>query len=203
MHFPEQYINAQTAEIGYQTRSQIDDSQHGTRLAAQVGDPHIWTLSIDTPPLGYSAVMGLFASTVKLQGRALSCRFKNPLRSVGLGLGANCRIRADVIASSNIIKVTGAPASKMGVLLPGDFISFAGHQKVYMVQNTVNTSGLGQATIEVSPFTRSALSAGTAIQSGSDVYFNLSLKTDVQKLNLDARKGEHIINLQFEERLNA
>lgn len=202
MLFPQEFADPQSVQLGYKADTQVSESHGGTQYASQLGQPHQWTIELTTPPLNHSKALALFSFAVSLSGRLRACSLPNPLPPVGSGVGANCTVRTSVSQFADSIAITGAPSSKTALLMPGDFISLIGHEKAYMVTAQVNTNGLGQATIPVTPSIRKAMGAGVAVQSGVDVRFNMALKTDVQKLNLSALKPNERVVLQFEERLH-
>lgn len=202
MLFPQEFSDPQSVQLGYKSDTQVSPSHGGTQYANQIGQPHQWTIELTTPPLNHSKAMSLFSFAVSLSGRLRACSLPNPLPPVGSGVGSNCTVRTSVNQFANSIAITGAPSSKTGLLMPGDFICLVGHEKAYMVTAQVNTNGLGQATIPVTPNIRKAIGAGVSIKSGADALFNMALKTDVQKLNLSALKPNQRVVLQFEERLH-
>lgn len=202
MLFPQEFSDPQSVQLGYKSDTQVSDSHGGTQYANQIGQPHQWTLELTTPPLNHSKSLALFSFAASLAGRLRACSLPNPLPPVGFGLGASCTVRTAANQFDSEIAITGAPSSKLGALMPGDFISLLGHEKAYMVTAQVNTNGLGQATIPVTPSLRKLIGAGVSVKSGADVRFNMALKTDVQKLNLSALKPNERVVLKFEERLH-
>lgn len=202
MFFPQEFSDPQEAQLGYKTETQVSKTHGGTQYASQIGQPHQWTLELTTPPLNHQKAMALFSFTASMNGRLRACVMRNPLPNFGIGLGGACKLRTAANQFSDSLAVTGALASKVAALMPGDFISILGHQKAYMVTAQVNTNGLGQATIPVTPSLRKAIGAGAIIKSGRDAEFNVALKTDVQKLDLSAQKLNQRVVLKFEERLH-
>lgn len=195
-------IAAKKINIAAKSQTQVSPSHAGTQYANQVGEQHQWQISFNTKPLRYSEVMELFAFANGCSGRLRAFKYPNPLPPIGAGVGDNCTVRTAANALASSIAITGAPASVLGALKAGDFISFDGHEKVYMVSALTNTNGLGQATIHFSPSLRTSVGAGVQVRSGRDVQFNMALKTDLNSLGLDASRLHQTINLQLEERLH-
>ncbi|MDK1289777.1 hypothetical protein [Pseudoalteromonas umbrosa] len=202
MHFPTHLLDPQKLSITAKSKTQLDPSHAGPEYANQLGDPHKWELSLTTVPLVYAKTMELFAFANTLGGRFKYFRLPNPFPAIGKGLGDDCRAKDGAYAMATSISVIGATQSLVDALMPGDFISFIGHEKAYMVTEPVTINSLGHAIVRFSPSLRKAVGAGEKIHSCDGVSFNVALKTDLLKLDLVATKYRNSFVLQLSERLH-
>lgn len=199
MTFPAEFVDPQSVVISSKTHNQTANGHGGKSYVAQIGDPQYFCLDITTPSLEYTDCMALFAFAVSLRGQFGRCTYRNPLPPLGSGIGSNSKARTSVVAMQTSVPISGAIAAKTNALKVGDLIQFANHRKVYMITQNVSTNGVGQSTLHFTPSLRTAISRNTHIYAGREVHFQLSLKTDVTKLNLEATKTSQKITLQFEE----
>tara|TARA_R100001443_G_scaffold11659_1_gene21201 strand:- start:5124 stop:5750 length:627 start_codon:yes stop_codon:yes gene_type:complete len=84
-------------------------------------------------------------------------------------------------ANSASVDITGATASATGYLLAGDYIAI--NNQLLKVLNDVNTNGSGEATIDIFPSIRTALSGSDAVTvSNAQGIFRLA--TNEQNINI-------------------
>lgn len=201
--FPPEFADPQKVRVSQKTATQLSETHGGITYANQIGVPHQWLFSITTPPLDYAACMALFSFSCSLGGRLNACRVTNPFPPLGSGVGDVCTVRTEAQAMSDSVSVTGAPASRSEVLQPGDYIQFSNHSKVYMITAPAGTNGLGQTTLPITPQLRQRVPVGALVQTGRGVGFRMALKTDITKLDLDARgKAMNVVTIELEERIH-
>ena len=200
MIFPAKFVSPQSARITTKTTTQVSPTHSGLSRASSVGNTHRFSIELKTKPLSYPDVMELFAFVASLSGQHRHCLLANPLPSVGVGLG-NATLREQAAQGADFIAVNASARSVLGALLPGDFVQFANHSKVYIVTTKANTNGLGQSSFSVYPRLRKAVPVGTVVTSGADVRFSMSLDTDDQDIMLAAHtKQLNTLVIDFTER---
>ncbi|MBD1583503.1 hypothetical protein [Pseudoalteromonas sp. S16_S37] len=202
MLFPSRFVDPRSVRFGSKTVTQVSETHGGTVYANMLGDPHQWQIELTTCTMEYSDCMELFAFACSLSGKLKMCRLRNPMPVIGLGLSDTCTIREDIPAGVSSIPISSFQSNRMGVLLPGDFIQITGSDKAYMVTGTVNTNGVGESTIPITPKLRRAATKGQKLVSGKNVFFSMSLTTDEQTIIFSAKDGvKQKVILGFEERL--
>lgn len=200
--FPQKYMLPQQSRLRSVDVTQTQDSQGGIDHTNRIGYKHKWAIDITTPKLKYSDVMALFSFACQLGGKYSPCLVPNPYPPVG---------SADFLTQSREITPQGAqsvalfnlPSAKTNLLLPGDFIQFVDHSKVYMVTQPLNSNGAGQGTVSFTPPLRKNVAQNVPCRVGDRVFFTMRLKSDKQDIQLRADQGkESPVKIEFEEYIN-
>ncbi|HEY3432553.1 MAG TPA: hypothetical protein VGK09_08395 [Rhodocyclaceae bacterium] len=76
----------------------------------------------------------------------------------------------------NAVATRGWTANAVGVLKAGDYISFYGHTKVYMVTADASSDGAGNATLTIEPPLLASPADGAAVQTSPS--FTVALASD-------------------------
>ena len=84
-----------------------------------------------------------------------------------------------------------------GTLKAGDFIKFAGHDKVYMVVADVTADGSNEATVTIEPPLITAL-ANNEVVTYDNVAFTVHLTNDIQEFGVAGADKDGALLYQFE-----
>lgn len=95
------------------------------------------------------------------------------------------------------IAIKELPASTGSVLLRGDFLKFANHDKVYLVTADVASDASGLATVSIDPALVTSPADDSSVTYDS-VSFNVALTTDLSGVDLESPLTG-FIELEFEE----
>ena len=171
------FVSMQSAKPKSVTKTLIDRAHSGKRFVRKIGDPQWWEFDFTTPPLAHAQSLELFAFVCSQGGQYGSFYIPNPFPNIAQNLtnrvSPNIAVGADnfALSSSNY--------------MPGDFIQFSSHDKVYLVTNVTSTH------VSIYPNLKAVVGAGSAIKYGKDVLFKVALQNDENDLLIDAKKGKH------------
>lgn len=200
--YPAQYVLPQQARLRSLDETQTDPTQGGVDTANRIGYMHKWAIDMTTPKLKYVDVMALFSFTCSLGGKFTPCLLSNPYPMLGTGM-SDARMRENISQGTQNAPLYNLPGAKAGILLPGDFIQFSNHSKVYMVTQVLSSNGAGQGTVHFTPPLRTAVAQNNPAIAGEAVKFTMRLKSDSQDIQLSAREGKEVpIKIELVEFIN-
>ena len=93
--------------------------------------------------------------------------------------------------------VTDGWSAGATILKAGDFVSFAGHSKIYMVTADATSDGGGNVTLAIEPGLVES-PAENAVITVANVAFTVALKNEVQEFSLGT-SGLYSFELDLEE----
>lgn len=200
--YPAQYVLPQQARLRSLDETQTDPTQGGVDTANRIGYMHKWGVDMTTPKLKYTDVMALFSFMCALGGKFTPCLLANPYPPLGTGM-SDARLRETISQGTQSAPLYNLPGAKAGLLLPGDFIQFTNHSKVYMVTQVLSSNGAGQGTVYFTPPLRTAVAQNNPAIAGAAVKFTMRLKSDSQDIQLSAREGKEVpIKIELVEFIN-
>lgn len=123
--------------------------------------------NLQYPPMSHANANAFIAWLLKLDGMVGTFYFSDPDPLLGTGLGSPVVAAGGFASDMKSVATSGWTASKTGVLLPGDWISFSNHE-LKRVTDQVDSDGSGNATIYFEHPQRTAVSTGTAIALGTN-----------------------------------
>lgn len=139
-----------------------------------------WTFTAKYNPMTRAEFMPVYAFVTALQGRFGTFTITPPVISSTSGTASGTiRVNGAHTAGDKTIAIDGIT----GTLKAGDFVKFAGHDKVYMV--TVDRAGVGSLSIE--PGIVENL-ANDEVITYNNVPFKMRLSNDVQEYSLSANE---------------
>jgi len=126
----------------------------------------------------------IYAFVVSQRGQYETFTYTPPLIGVARGaMGGTPLVNAVHAVGVTSIATDGWPNSTL-VLKAGDFVKFAGHNKVYLVTANATTDGTGAVTLTIEPPLNTALANNEAI-TVNGVPFTVALVSDVQAFGLE------------------
>lgn len=182
MIFPAKYLDASTFTLTSETLTEV--TEYGLNYeVAKRGNPHRWNIEFRTIPLDHSNSRGLNAFLNSLDGRYETFTMTSPLpwlsKSTTLTLANNASA-----GDSQVTVFTGLIA-QTDVISAGELIKFENHDKVYEIQEDMNTDNAGRATLKLTPNLFEAVSLNGSV---TKAVFTLRLNKDKIALTLDATK---------------
>jgi hypothetical protein len=143
-----------------------------------------WTLEVEFPPMTRDEFAPIYAFVVSQRGQYETFTYTPPLIGVARGaMGGTPLVNAVHAVGVTSIATDGWPNSTL-VLKAGDFVKFAGHNKVYLVTANATTDGTGAVTLTIEPPLNTALANNEAI-TVNGVPFTVALVSDVQAFGLE------------------
>lgn len=141
----------------------LNQSISGRRQVRQIGS-QFFSFSVQMPPLQYDDAMDIFAFLTKQKGMYETFTIQYPTNNRGAGKDETDILVAGAhSAADGTIDLDGFAASTSSVLKAGDFIKFANHSKVYMVQADADSDATGATTILIEPSLVSSLADNEAV----------------------------------------
>lgn len=127
----------------------INQTLSGKKSARQIGAQY-FSFTVNMPPVEQTTAQEIFAFLAKQKGGYENFDITAPLHNKGTGHNeTDILVNGAQTAGDSSIAIDGFNGHNK-VLEAGDIIQFAGHSKVYMVEDTVNASG-GAATVNILP----------------------------------------------------
>lgn len=126
-----------------------------------------WQFQLNYPTMTQTNINAWIAFLLKLKGMVGTFYFSDPDPLLG-----NIYTSTPIVAAGGFdsdmcsVETSGWTASKTGLLLPGDWISFSNYE-YKRVTTQVDSDGSGNATIYFEPRQRTVVSASTAIATGT------------------------------------
>jgi len=149
----------------------------GKMFSVQV-DGQRFKFSAAYPPMTRAEFAPVIAFIMKQRSQKETFQIALPdLKNAKGDVSGTITIDGNHSAGDTTINVTGMT----GTLKAGDYISFGGHSKVYMVVSDA-TASVGDATLTIEPPLRSNLSTAESV-TYDNVLFTVRLTNDVQTFN--------------------
>jgi hypothetical protein len=143
-----------------------------------------WGLRGSYAPLTRAQAAELFAFSVKQRGQFETFTIVPPTVSTPMGVATGTPlINGAHVAGDTTIATDGWTNSTADILKAGDYIKFAGHDKVYMVTaDAISSSSGGAVTVSIHPALMSALANNEGI-TVSNVPFTVAFASDQQDVS--------------------
>lgn len=160
----------------------LNQTLSGKKSARQIGAQY-FSFTVQMPPVDQLKAQEIFAFLSKQKGGFENFTIAAPLNNKG-----NSHSETDILV--NGATSAGASAVPMDgfshtnhALRAGDLIKFAGHSKVYMVQDEVTASG-GSATVNIQPNLVANVADNEAVTTNKPL-FNVYLANDEIRYTTD------------------
>lgn len=169
------------------------------RQARSRGGAQRWAIEAEYPPnLSRAELAPILAFALAQRGQYEIFTLIPPaLWSTARGIATGTPLVNGAGQSGRTINTKGWSANITGILLMGDFIKFAGHDKVYLVTADANSDGSGNAAIVIEPAIMSSPANNAAI-TVANVPFSVSFVSDIQEFDLDP-PNKHVFKVSFVE----
>ena len=172
----------------------LNQTLSGKKSARQIGAQY-FSFTVQMPPVDQLKAQEIFAFLSKQKGGYENFTIAAPLNNKG-----NSHSETDILV--NGATSAGASAVPMDgfshtnhALRAGDLIKFAGHSKVYMVQDEVTASG-GSATVNIQPNLVADVADNEAVTTNKPL-FNVYLANDEIRYTTDT---SGFYNISFDVR---
>jgi hypothetical protein len=172
----------------------LNQTLSGKKSARQIGAQY-FSFTVQMPPVDQLKAQEIFAFLSKQKGGYENFTIAAPLNNKG-----NSHSETDIVV--NGATSAGASAVPMDgfshtnhALRAGDLIKFAGHSKVYMVQDEVTASG-GSATVNIQPNLVANVANDEAVTTNKPL-FNVYLANDEIRYTTDT---SGFYNISFDVR---
>lgn len=184
MILPAKFNRGRKCTITSKTLTEVTDYGFNTQVNKR-GNGQKWAIEFTTGLLEERDARELVAFLDSLNGRYETFTMDCPLRY----LGKNTSFKVDGTAGSNTLAVSQLYNNDTDVLVAGDFISIAGHDKVYKVVTGTDADGAGDGSITIFP----KLQTTVVNANGSPATFTLRMVADNNSLAIDAAKSHHTV----------
>jgi len=142
-----------------------------------------WAIRGSYAPLTRVQAAELFAFSVKQKGQFETFTIVPPTVSTPMGVATGTPlVNGAHVAGDTTIATDGWTTSTTDILKAGDFLKFAGHDKVYMLTADATSSGGGAVTVSIHPALMSALANNEGI-TVSSVPFTVAFASDQQDVS--------------------
>jgi hypothetical protein len=139
----------------------LNQTLSGKKSARQIGAQY-FSFTVQMPPLEQMKAQEIFAFLQKQKGSSGNFTIQAPLNNLGTSKNeTDILVNTAHSAGIDTVNMDGFSHTNH-VLRAGDLIKFAGHSKVYIVQEEVTASG-GQAAVKISPNLVSSLANNEAV----------------------------------------
>ena len=172
----------------------LNQTLSGKKSARQIGAQY-FSFTVQMPPVDQLKAQEIFAFLSKQKGGYENFTIAAPLNNKGTS-----HSETDILV--NGVTSAGASAVPMDgfshtnhALRAGDLIKFAGHSKVYIVQDEVTASG-GSATVNIQPNLVSDVADNEAVTTNKPL-FNVYLANDEIRYTTDT---SGFYNISFDVR---
>jgi hypothetical protein len=170
-----------------------------TRQSRSRGGAQRWGIEATYPPnLSRAELAPIIAFALKQRGQWDTFTLTPPaLWATARGIATGTPKIKGGSQSGRNIATDGWTASQTGILLAGDFLKFAGHDKVYMVTENANSDGSGDATLVIEP----ALMATPADNEDitvTGVPFTVAFASDSHEFDINSA-SHHSFSVKFVE----
>lgn len=193
MIFPSKYLDASTFVLTSETLTEY--TEYGLNVeVAKRGSPHRWTIEFRTIGLDHTNARGLNAFLNSLEGRFNTFTMQSPLP--WLSPATSITASSSVSAGASEIPVLTGLNNTTGAILAGELIKFAGHDKVYEVQEDVDTNGTGGGTMKITP---NLFSDVSNLETINKAVFTLRLSKDNVSLSLSANNRVQPVTITAKE----
>jgi len=158
----------------------------GRRQTRQIAGQR-WEMTANFPPMTRAEFAPIYAFLIKQRGMFDSFTVAPPTVKNSLGTGAGTPLVNNAGGSQTGRSViTDGWSTGATVMKAGDFISFAGHTKIYMLTADATSDVGGNVTLAIEPGLVES-PAENAVITTSGVAFTVALKNEMQEfaLNVD------------------
>lgn len=184
---PSKFVDMESANLINNSPSRKDQLPNLKTYTRAIEGAQRWEFDFRTPRFGYEEAMELYSFVCSLNGSYVVFDLPNPMPVVGVN--TNTPTAANSISSgASAMAINGLTANQQKALMPGDFVRFANHSKVYMVTDRIDASGAGQGSLLFYPDLKEDVPASTAIEHGEAVEFTVMLENDIQDLLVSAKQ---------------
>jgi len=153
----------------------INQTLSGKKSARQIGAQY-FSFTVQMPPLEQLKAQEIFAFLSKQKGGFENFTIAAPLDNKGTSHSeTDILVNGATSAGASAVPMDGFSHTNHA-LRAGDLIKFAGHTKVYMVQDEVTASG-GGATVNIQPNLVAAVANNEAVTTNKPL-FNVYLEND-------------------------
>ena len=129
----------------------LNQTLSGKKQVRQIGSQY-FSFTVQMPPLQREKAQEVFAFLQKQKGSFEDFTIVAPLDNLGAGKAeTDIQVVGAHTSGDATIALDGFTANQAGALKAGDLVKFAGHSKVYMVQNNIDADGSGALTLQISP----------------------------------------------------
>ena len=129
----------------------LNQTLSGKKQVRQIGSQY-FSFTVQMPPLQQEKAQEVFAFLQKQKGSFEDFTIVAPLDNLGAGKAeTDIQVVGAHTSGDATIALDGFTANQTGALKAGDLVKFAGHSKVYMVQNNIDADGSGALTLQISP----------------------------------------------------
>lgn len=137
-------------------------------------------LELDFAPMTRDQFAPIYAFAIAQRGQYETFTYIPPVLGTPRGaVGGTPLVNGAHSAGDNTIATDGWPNSTL-VFKAGDFVKFAGHNKVYMVTANATSSGAGAVTLTIEPPLNSALVNNESIIA-TNIPFTVAFVSDMQE----------------------
>jgi len=173
----------------------LNQTLSGKKSARQIGAQY-FSFTVQMPPVDQLKAQEIFAFLSKQKGGYENFDITAPLNNKGTSHSeTDILVNGATSAGASAVPMDGFSHTNHA-LRAGDLIKFAGHSKVYMVQDEVTASG-GSATVNILPNLVAALSDNEAVTVNKPL-FKVYLENDEIMYSTDA-SGFYSISFDVRE----
>ena len=160
----------------------LNQTLSGKKSARQIGAQY-FSFTVQMPPLEQLKAQEIFAFLSKQKGGFENFTIAAPLNNKGTSHNeTDILVNGATSAGASAVPMDGFSHTNHA-LRAGDLIKFAGHSKVYMVQDEVTASG-GSATVNIQPNLVANVSDNEAVTTNKPL-FNVYLTSDEIRYTTD------------------
>lgn len=146
---------------------------------------HLWYIEGNLPPMYRSEAAPIYAFLMAQRGQYETFNIVLPGIGSSRGIATGTPLVKGASQTGRSVTTDGWTASQTGIVKAGDFIKFAGHNKVYMITADANSNGSGEATITIEPALMASPADNASITVNS-VPFTVANVDDGLEISLDA-----------------
>ena len=160
----------------------INQTLSGKKSARQIGAQY-FSFTVQMPPVDQLKAQEIFAFLSKQKGGFENFTIAAPLNNKGTSHNeTDILVNGATSAGASAVPMDGFSHTNHA-LRAGDLIKFAGHSKVYMVQDEVTASG-GSATVNIQPNLVANVADNEAVTTNKPL-FNVYLANDEIRYTTD------------------
>ena len=160
----------------------LNQTLSGKKSARQIGAQY-FSFTVQMPPLEQLKAQEIFAFLSKQKGGFENFTIAEPLNNKGTSHNeTDILVNGATSAGASAVPMDGFSHTNHA-LRAGDLIKFAGHSKVYMVQDEVTASG-GSATVNIQPNLVANVADNEAVTTNKPL-FNVYLANDEIRYTTD------------------
>jgi len=172
----------------------LNQTLSGKKSARQIGAQY-FSFTVQMPPVDQLKAQEIFAFLSKQKGGYENFTIAAPLNNKGTSKNeTDILVNGATSAGASAVPMDGFSHTNHA-LRAGDLIKFAGHSKVYMVQDEVTASG-GSATVNIQPNLVANVANNEAVTTNKPL-FNVYLANDEIRYTTDT---SGFYNISFDVR---